>query len=200
MEFEREEPYDDDDSGRESSDDDEDLEDGDSEDDGLNAALIDNPSDVANLSTSRDRMDFEEFPYEVLTTEQIMQHMSDCIREVNSVVQLPPTITRILLNHFKWDKEKLYERYYDGDTRELFNEAHIIDPTDYNQQIKVKASTTGFLFCPIYFLKSDYSKPFHFQRSSYHNSIETCLICCRDIPSSVSYLMHFYGLIFLIVL
>lgn len=150
MEFEPEE-----DSGRESSTDEDDViesDDQDSEDDGLNAALIDNPSDVANLSNSRDRMDFEEFPYEVLTTEQIMQHMSDSIREVNSVVQLPPTITRILLNHFKWDKEKLYERYYDGDTRELFNEAHIIDPTDCNQQIKVLVfviSISGKEPCPL---------------------------------------------------
>lgn len=26
-------------------------------------------------------------------------------------LQIPPTTTRILLNYFKWDKEKLYERY-----------------------------------------------------------------------------------------
>ena len=51
----------------------------------------------------------EEYQFEVLTTEQILQHMNKCIDEVNTVVQLPTTVTRILLIHFKWDKEKLYE-------------------------------------------------------------------------------------------
>ena len=51
----------------------------------------------------------EEYQFEVLTTDQILQHMSKCMDEVNTVVQLPATVTRILLNHFKWDKEKLYE-------------------------------------------------------------------------------------------
>ena len=51
----------------------------------------------------------DEYQFEVLTTEQILQHMNRSIEEVNTVVQLPATVTRILLNHFKWDKEKLYE-------------------------------------------------------------------------------------------
>lgn len=43
-------------------------------------------------------------------------------------MQIPSTITRILLNHFKWDKEKLMERYYDGDQDRLFSEAHVVSP------------------------------------------------------------------------
>lgn len=70
----------------------------------------------------------EEYQYEVLATEQIVQHMNDCIREVNTVVQIPSTTTRILLNYFKWDKEKLMERFYDGNQEELFKEAHVISP------------------------------------------------------------------------
>jgi len=54
--------------------------------------------------------------------------MVDCIKEVNVVVQIPATITRILLNHFKWDREKLMECYYDGDQDKLFSEAHVISP------------------------------------------------------------------------
>lgn len=42
--------------------------------------------------------------------------------------QIPATTTRILLNHFKWDKEKLMERFYDGDQEKLFAEAHVINP------------------------------------------------------------------------
>lgn len=74
------------------------------------------------------RHDEEDFPFEVLTTEQIVQHMVDCIKEVNAVVEIPATTTRILLNHFKWDKEKLMEMYYDGDQDKLFSEAHVISP------------------------------------------------------------------------
>ncbi len=43
--------------------------------------------------------------------------------------QLPQTTTRILLNHFKWDKEKLYEKYYaEEDPEALFAAAHVINP------------------------------------------------------------------------
>lgn len=52
----------------------------------------------------------DEYPCRVLSTEDVLQHMVECINEVNMIVELPPTVTRILLNHFKWDKEKLYER------------------------------------------------------------------------------------------
>jgi ariadne-1 len=44
------------------------------------------------------------------------------------VLELPPTTTRILLHHFRWDKEKLMERFYDGDQDRLFKEAHIVSP------------------------------------------------------------------------
>lgn len=43
-------------------------------------------------------------------------------------IQIPATTTRILLNHFKWDKEKLMERFYDGDQDQLFSEARVINP------------------------------------------------------------------------
>ena len=56
----------------------------------------------------------EEFKYEVLTPEMIVKNMIETIREVNQVIQLPPTTTRILLHHFRWDKEKLMERFYNG--------------------------------------------------------------------------------------
>ena len=41
---------------------------------------------------------------------------------------MPPTVTRMLLNHFRWDKEKLMERFYDGDQEKLFSEAHVVNP------------------------------------------------------------------------
>uniref|UniRef100_A0A8C2BVD1 RBR-type E3 ubiquitin transferase n=1 Tax=Cyprinus carpio TaxID=7962 RepID=A0A8C2BVD1_CYPCA len=73
--------------------------------------------------------DEEDYRFEVLTTEQILQHMVECIREVNEVIQNPATITRILLSHFNWDKEKLMERYFDGNLDKLFTECHVINPS-----------------------------------------------------------------------
>ena len=53
----------------------------------------------------------DDFSYDILNPEEIVQSMVDCIKEVNQVLQIPATTTRILLNHFRWDKEKLMERY-----------------------------------------------------------------------------------------
>ena len=35
-----------------------------------------------------EKNDMEDFPFEVLTADQIVKHMVDCIREVNAVVQV----------------------------------------------------------------------------------------------------------------
>lgn len=70
----------------------------------------------------------DDFHYECLTPEALVSYMNDIIDEVNNVFQLPRPTTRILLSHFKWDKEKLLERYYSGDQDRLFTEAHIISP------------------------------------------------------------------------
>jgi len=70
----------------------------------------------------------DDFQYEVLSTEKIVEHMVDCIKEVNTVIQIPTTTVRILLNHFKWDKEKLMERYYSDDQEAMFGEAKVVPP------------------------------------------------------------------------
>lgn len=62
--------------------------------------------------------------------------------------QLPPTIIRILLNHYKWDKEKLLEKYFDGNTEEFFKGAHVINPFNKStnpSRLKVCASDTSFI-------------------------------------------------------
>lgn len=42
----------------------------------------------AEPSTTQDKRDAEDFPYEVLPADQIVQFMVDCIKEVNAVVQV----------------------------------------------------------------------------------------------------------------
>jgi hypothetical protein len=53
--------------------------------------------------------------------------MVESIKEVSVVVsdQIPTTTVRILLNHFKWDKERLMERLYSDDQEAMFKEAQV---------------------------------------------------------------------------
>lgn len=44
--------------------------------------------EVESNSSREKQNEVEEYPYEVLSTEQIVQHMVDSIREVNSVIQV----------------------------------------------------------------------------------------------------------------
>ncbi|XP_076443891.1 E3 ubiquitin-protein ligase arih1-like [Babylonia areolata] len=114
----------------------------------------------AESSLAQERRDDEDFKYEVLSADQIVQFMVDSIKEVNAVVQIPTTITRILLNHFRWDKEKLMERYYDGDQDRLFSEAHVISP--HRRDVKTRQ-----------------------QRSrSVPDDRQDCEICCYPVPAS----------------
>ena len=105
----------------------------------------------------------EEYVFEVLSTEKIVQNMVDIIKEVNSVMQvifahqhevvekfiyqdfkfqIPATTVRILLNHFKWDKEKLLDKFYTGDDHDsLFAEAKVVSP--YKDSSPSQASGPG---------------------------------------------------------
>uniref|UniRef100_A0A1L8DSV2 RBR-type E3 ubiquitin transferase n=1 Tax=Nyssomyia neivai TaxID=330878 RepID=A0A1L8DSV2_9DIPT len=106
-----------------------------------------------DMNSSKDRQsEQEDYPYEVLTTEEIVQHMVDCIRDVNTVVEISGTTTRILLNHFKWDKEKLMERYYDGDQEKFFRDAHVINPFNKPNTVnKPKVKRSGTEECEVCF-------------------------------------------------
>lgn len=97
--------------------------------------------------------DADEFKYEVLTPDKIVQYMIECIKDVNQVLELTSTTTRILLHHFRWDKEKLMERFYDGDPDRLFNEAHVVNPFKKNSNkranLSVKTLITSLSWCRI---------------------------------------------------
>lgn len=49
-----------------------------------------------DINNTRQQVDLENYPYEVLTTEDIVRHMVDCIKEVNTVVEVRNT-TKIFL-------------------------------------------------------------------------------------------------------
>lgn len=117
----------------------------------------------AEPSSAHEKADEDHFPFEVLTADQIVQHMVDSIKEVNAVVQIPATTTRILLNHFRWDREKLMECYYDGDQDKLFSEAHVVSPFRKALNASKKQRVT--------------------RSSSATSSEVTCEICFLSLPS-----------------
>lgn len=51
--------------------------------------------EVENQNPKDRQNDVEEFVFEVLSTEEIVQHMIDCIKEVNNVVE----VCTYLLHH-----------------------------------------------------------------------------------------------------
>ena len=68
----------DNDSGNEESD----MEDDDDDDNFVDIGVDVEPS------SAQEKHEVEDFPYEVLTPDYIVQHMVDCIKEVNAVVEV----------------------------------------------------------------------------------------------------------------
>ena len=80
-------------------------------------------------------------------------------------LQIPTTTVRILLNHFKWDKEKLYEKYYtEARPEKIFEEAQLLSP------FKVKEISAK--------VKSSY-------KASQPAALFDCDICLLSLPKSV---------------
>lgn len=102
----------------------------------------------------------DEYKYEVLNADEIVENMVSSIRDVNSVVQLKTSITRILLGHFKWDEERLYERLFDDNRESLFEEAKI-EGTETLQSAQSTILSTS-------------------NHQSHHHKQETCSICFVD--------------------
>jgi len=76
-------------------------------------------------------MEIDEYLFEVLSVEDVVNHMIESINEVYKVTQIPTTTIRILLHHFNWDKEKLMEKFYSEDQNKIFKEAQVLSPYRY---------------------------------------------------------------------
>lgn len=50
-------------------------------------------------SSNQDKQEAEEFPYEVLPADKIVQFMVDCIKDVNAVVQVSSLRRGLLILH-----------------------------------------------------------------------------------------------------
>jgi len=64
------------------------MEEDDDEDDEYSPTLSPGTAAAAARSIHDDDTGDDEFPYEVLTADELVQHMVDCIKDVNTVVQV----------------------------------------------------------------------------------------------------------------
>lgn len=106
----------------------------------------------------RRSVEVDEFVYTVLTSDQIVQHQRNIIDEVNNVLHLSPQVTRIILNHYKWDKETLFERYFETSPQEFFQRAHVVNPFATPSKHSLKSAPSlasggvekvcGICYCP----------------------------------------------------
>ncbi|KAH7728491.1 E3 ubiquitin-protein ligase arih1 [Aphelenchoides avenae] len=73
--------------------------------------------------------DEKQRDYKIMKQDELVSVMNKIALETSSVVGYPGAICRILLHHFKWNKETLLERFYEStDIDAFFKSAHLIDP------------------------------------------------------------------------
>lgn len=115
-----------------------------------------------------DREEDSELKYTVVNTDDLIGLMKSIIEEVNVIANLPVTVVRMLLTHFRWDKECLLERLFvsnEDDAREqLFKEARVHYPT----ALREAQSPTSKKLCV------------KFEADTLR---EDCLICYVDFPA-----------------
>nr|CAX69540.1 ariadne [Schistosoma japonicum] len=80
--------------------------------------------------TSTESREEDSLEYEILHPNQLSQLMSDITKEVEQIIQIAPTYLRLLLAHFKWDKDALIEFYFEHGKAYSYAQAGIIDPMD----------------------------------------------------------------------
>lgn len=95
---------------------------------------------LADISLPKKNNVIEEYYYEILSADDIVQQMLDVVREANGYVNLPETTTRLLLNYFRWDMQKFVDTYYNGDQEQMFEKAHVINPFYKNFGVDPKPS------------------------------------------------------------
>lgn len=131
----------------------------------------DEDEEIIGFDPEESNEPIEEYKYEVLNANQIVDNMITSIKEVNSVVQLNSTITRLLLNHFGWDKERLYERIFDG-RENLFKEAKIVYLAEHDMKnvdiTNFRESSSG----KVYSNNNDANES---------DGTKQCQICCSEV-------------------
>nr|CAH8872564.1 unnamed protein product [Trichobilharzia regenti] len=124
--------------------------------------------------TSTEPREEDSLEYEILHPNQLSQLMSDITKEVEQIIQIAPTYLRLLLAHFKWDKDALMEFYFEHGKAHTFSQASIIDPMDIpetSNHTKTNEKKTE-MFCDICYLPATPSQMYGLSCAHYF-----CLSC-----------------------
>ena len=115
--------------------------------------------------------------------QAIVSTIDQYIDEVNSVFEIPSATARTLLAHFRWDKEKLLERYYSGDQETLFKEAHVVCPLQRSSPTTEQTNSAASV-APKKDSRPDFKSYLkQGSSSSRYLSASTCEICFNDLSS-----------------
>ena len=89
------------------------------------------------------------FSFQPLTPDMLIQHMLELVNAVHQITTLPKTIIRLLLDHFKWDKDILIEQYFEHSSPRHFVKSTILPTLVDNHEdmpsLVLRAYTEGEL-------------------------------------------------------
>jgi ariadne-1 len=97
--------------------------------------------DSNGVSDSQDK----QRDYRVIKQDELLAEMNRIALETSSVIGFPAAICRILLHHYKWNKETLLEKFFEAsDMDAFFRSANLIDP---KKAKKTKTVTGNCTIC-----------------------------------------------------
>eukprot|EP00122_Pirum_gemmata_P005883 Pgem_evm1s5371 len=108
----------------------------------------------------------EHFEYKILSPADLISSQINAIQEVNNIFQIPHSSARILLQHFKWEKQVLMEKYYDNPGK-VYAEAGVVDPRSVD----------------------DNSNNNNINNTNSESAVRECEICFCPISSTAMYSM-----------
>jgi ariadne-1 len=86
------------------------------------------------------------FRYSILTQEQYIELMMKYVDEVKTILQLSSSIIKLLLHYFKWNKDRLLEKFYEINHDQFFQQAKVINPFSQNLS-EISSSRTCLICC-----------------------------------------------------
>ncbi|CAM4926690.1 unnamed protein product [Rotaria socialis] len=85
------------------------------------------------------------FHYSVLTENQYIELMMNYVDEIEDILHIPSTIAKLLLHCFKWNKQRLLEKFYEMDPVEFYQQSKLVNP--FTEKTCASESTGICLIC-----------------------------------------------------
>ena len=66
----------------------------------------------------------EEFSFEIKSRDELYNQMQETLKSVEQLLEIPKDVARLMLSILQWDKDKLFEQFFENNLNhlcELFN-------------------------------------------------------------------------------